>query len=78
MHKRPPLAWFGVLPAVLLWLAACTPAPAPSPTATPARPLPATVPVTPAAKPAAGEQTVADFYRGKTVRLIVGFSAGGG
>jgi tripartite-type tricarboxylate transporter receptor subunit TctC len=24
------------------------------------------------------EKAVADFYRGKTVRIIVGFSAGGG
>src|SRR5918992_1272172 len=30
------------------------------------------------AKPAYDEKTVADFYRGKTVRIIVGFSAGGG
>src|SRR5581483_8290675 len=28
--------------------------------------------------PAAAEPAVADFYRGKTVRLIVGFSPGGG
>src|SRR3990170_2210692 len=31
-----------------------------------------------AAKPAIDEKAVADFYRGKTVRIIVGFSAGGG
>src|SRR3989338_4813058 len=31
-----------------------------------------------AAKPAFDEKAVADFYRGKTVRIIVGFSAGGG
>jgi tripartite-type tricarboxylate transporter receptor subunit TctC len=31
-----------------------------------------------AAKPAYDEKAVADFYRGKTVRIIVGFSAGGG
>ena len=31
-----------------------------------------------AAKPAFDEKTVASFYRGKTVRIIVGFSAGGG
>jgi tripartite-type tricarboxylate transporter receptor subunit TctC len=30
------------------------------------------------AKPAYDEKAVADFYRGKTVRIIVGFSAGGG
>src|SRR3989338_6775934 len=31
-----------------------------------------------AAEPAFDEKAVADFYRGKTVRIIVGFSAGGG
>src|ERR1043166_5657199 len=30
------------------------------------------------AKPAFNEKAVGDFYRGKTVRIIVGFSAGGG
>src|SRR5918995_1455439 len=30
------------------------------------------------AKPSYDEKTIADFYRGKTVRIIVGFSAGGG
>lgn len=30
------------------------------------------------AKPAFDEKAVGDFYRGKTVRIIVGFSAGGG
>jgi tripartite-type tricarboxylate transporter receptor subunit TctC len=30
------------------------------------------------AKPGFDEKAVADFYRGKTVRIIVGFSAGGG
>jgi tripartite-type tricarboxylate transporter receptor subunit TctC len=30
------------------------------------------------ATPAFNEKTVADFYRGKTVRIVVGFSAGGG
>ncbi|MBI2359622.1 MAG: hypothetical protein HYV04_12110, partial [Deltaproteobacteria bacterium] len=32
----------------------------------------------PAAKPGFDEKAVADFYRGKTVRIGVGFSAGGG
>ncbi len=32
----------------------------------------------PGAKPSYDEKAVADFYRGKTVRIIVGFSAGGG
>jgi len=31
-----------------------------------------------AAKSGFDEKTVADFYKGKTVRIIVGFSAGGG
>lgn len=31
-----------------------------------------------AGKPAYDEKAVADFYRGKTVRIVVGFSAGGG
>jgi tripartite-type tricarboxylate transporter receptor subunit TctC len=31
-----------------------------------------------AAKPAVDEKAVANFYRGKTVRIVVGFSAGGG
>jgi tripartite-type tricarboxylate transporter receptor subunit TctC len=30
------------------------------------------------AKPSYDEKAVADFYRGKTVRIVVGFSAGGG
>jgi len=32
----------------------------------------------PAAKPVFDEKAIADFYKGKTVRIIVGFSAGGG
>jgi tripartite-type tricarboxylate transporter receptor subunit TctC len=32
----------------------------------------------PGAKAGYDEKTIADFYRGKTVRMIVGFSAGGG
>ena len=31
-----------------------------------------------AARPAFDEKAVASFYRGKTVRIVVGFSAGGG
>src|SRR5262245_63966918 len=30
------------------------------------------------AKPGFDEKTVADFYRNKTIRIVVGFSAGGG
>lgn len=46
-----------------------TEAPAAKPTARPTD--------KPAAKPAFDEKAVADFYRGKTVRMIVGFAAGG-
>jgi tripartite-type tricarboxylate transporter receptor subunit TctC len=65
-------------------------APAASPAAAPAaKPAasPAAAPAAPAAKPAASpaaakptfnEQAVADFYRGKTIRIVVGFAAGGG
>lgn len=58
---------------------AATVAPTPRPAATTA---PATQPktppaATPAAKPtASAEQAVADFYRGKTVRIVVGFGPG--
>jgi len=31
-----------------------------------------------AAKPGFDEKAVAKFYQGKTVRIVVGFSAGGG
>jgi tripartite-type tricarboxylate transporter receptor subunit TctC len=58
-----------------------------SPAPAPAVPSPSLAP-SPAAKPAAAaagpaipgfdEQAVAGFYRGKTVRIIVGFGAGGG
>ncbi len=62
-----------VVGAVLL-LAGCQLVPAGRPAAAPAPPG------QPAAAPAQSfdEQTVARFYRGKTVRLIVGFAAGGG
>ncbi len=47
-----------------------------APTAAPAKPAPTQAP---AAKPAAfDEKAVADFYRGKTVRIVVGFPPGGG
>ena len=31
-----------------------------------------------AAGPTYNEKAVAEFYRGKTIRIVVGFSAGGG
>jgi tripartite-type tricarboxylate transporter receptor subunit TctC len=47
--------------------------PAPTQTVAPAKPAP-----TAAQAPAAQDQAVADFYRGKTVRYIVGYGPGGG
>jgi tripartite-type tricarboxylate transporter receptor subunit TctC len=57
--------------------------PAASPAAKPAEAKPALSKAegpaaSPAAKPTFDEKAVADFYRGKTVRIIVGSSAGGG
>jgi tripartite-type tricarboxylate transporter receptor subunit TctC len=49
--------------------------PAGSPAAQPAEAKPA---ASPAAKAAYDEKAVADFFRGKTVKIVVGFSAGGG
>jgi len=67
---------------------ACAPPPSPTATAPPPKPAATTPPAkpteAPAAKPTAApksafdERAVADFYRGKTVRIIVGFAAGGG
>jgi tripartite-type tricarboxylate transporter receptor subunit TctC len=49
--------------------------PAASPAAKPAEAKPA---ASPAAKAAFDAKSIADFYRGKTVKIIVGLSAGGG
>jgi tripartite-type tricarboxylate transporter receptor subunit TctC len=64
------------------------PAAVPPPTAASTRPAPtaaAPAPTAPAATqpvqtaaPAANDQAVADFYRGKTIRYIVGYGPGGG
>jgi tripartite-type tricarboxylate transporter receptor subunit TctC len=93
MAKRFSFSAQALLVSLLLLLVACAPAPPPAPTAAPtrapatapeAKPSPAAAPSpSPAASPAtksAGydEKAVADFYAGKTVRIIVGFSAGGG
>lgn len=82
---------FQVVPLLTLAtvLAACAPA-APPPTAT-APPPPTTAPAAtaaptaaptavqkPTAKPTVATSSVADFYRGKTVRFIVPFAPGGG
>jgi tripartite-type tricarboxylate transporter receptor subunit TctC len=48
------------------------------PAASPAAKSEAKPAASPAAKPAFDEKAVADFYKGKTLKIIVGFSAGGG
>jgi tripartite-type tricarboxylate transporter receptor subunit TctC len=78
---RTALSLLGVL-----LLIACSAPAAPAPTATPAPAKPgaagqpaATSAAQPAATSAGGfdEKAVADFYRGKTVRVVIGFGAGG-
>ena len=58
------------------------PAPTTAPAKAAATPAATSAPAKPAASPAAkaafDEQAVADFYRGKTIRIIVGFAPGGG
>jgi tripartite-type tricarboxylate transporter receptor subunit TctC len=94
MRKTGWFASPSTLLLALLLAAACAPTPAARPApAPPAQPAanPTAAPAAqsapaPAAKPAAGgaaqpafdERAVADFYRGKTVRIVVGFAAGGG
>jgi tripartite-type tricarboxylate transporter receptor subunit TctC len=81
-HWAAALGWSLV---VVLALGACSRSPA----ATPAKPAaadtaaaqpaaPAAAPAAPAAPTAADDQAVAEFYRGRVVRLIVGLPAGGG
>ncbi len=75
---RPPLC--AILLCTLL-LAACAPARAPSAANPPAKPTaPAASSPGSAAQPAppVDEKTVADFYRGKTLKIVVGYAAGGG
>jgi tripartite-type tricarboxylate transporter receptor subunit TctC len=82
MPGRSPLRRIGALALVLLVLTACAPArgsspaggPAASPTGSPAQSAPAQS--APARAPDA--PATADFYRGKTVRIVVAFPAGGG
>ncbi|HEX3244327.1 MAG TPA: hypothetical protein VHX16_02880 [Chloroflexota bacterium] len=52
--------------------------PSASPAASPAAGAPAGAAAAPLAKPSFNEQAVAGFYRGKTVKTIVGFAPGGG
>jgi tripartite-type tricarboxylate transporter receptor subunit TctC len=66
----------------VLLLTACGPSAAPAPTSAPkptGPPQATTAPAQPtAAAPTASTGQVADFYRGKTIRFVVGFSPGGG
>ncbi len=77
----------GYLPVLALLVAlalACQPRAGPTPSPPPAGQKPTGAAPAPsgaaAQAPAAGydEQAVANFYRGKTIRIIVGFQAGGG
>ncbi len=80
MRKRS--VFTPLLAIALLSLGGCAPAAAPTPTTPPGKPAAPTQPAaqapakpTEAAKPA---EDVAAFYRGKTLSIIVGYSAGGG
>ena len=85
LPRRAP--W--LLPLLLALAAGCAAAPAARPATTSAPPTaplarsagagsPAAAATSGGAAPAFDERAVADFYRGKTVRIVVGFAAGGG
>jgi tripartite-type tricarboxylate transporter receptor subunit TctC len=89
--RAPGLLGLATLAVLLLSAAACAPAPAakpsgatpPPPAAKPASSAPTTAPAPETASsatsaPAPDERALANFYRGKTMRIIVGTSAGGG
>ena len=72
------VAWLrrsSTLATLLLVLAACS-SPA-APAASPRPPGPATAPNQPGPGQGAGERALADFYRGKTVSILVGSGPGG-
>jgi tripartite-type tricarboxylate transporter receptor subunit TctC len=82
MHHKHWATTLGWSLVVVLALGACSRSPA-APAAKPAATEPAAAqPAAPAAASAASaatdDQAVADFYRGRVVRLIVGLPAGGG
>jgi tripartite-type tricarboxylate transporter receptor subunit TctC len=82
---KPELA---AAPAAKAPAAQPSPAASPSPSVAPGVPSPSLAPSPAAANPSAtsgaasipafNEQAVADFYRGKTIHIVVGFGAGGG
>ncbi|SRR5579884_3831490 len=80
MPRTPPAASLAALVLALLVVVACAPARAPAaPEAARARgSAAAPAAAQPAADQPADSQAVASFYRGKTVRIIVAFPAGGG
>src|SRR4051794_6550190 len=88
--KRQPRRGLWLLPTVLALAVACATTSSGRPAATAAPPtaplsaaaatsLPsASAPAASSEAPAFDERAVASFYRGKTVRIVVGFAAGGG
>jgi tripartite-type tricarboxylate transporter receptor subunit TctC len=82
MSRRRSSSWqigrgaaLGTALVALLWLGACSRS---APAAAPQAPAPTAARADAAPPAAQGSGAVADFYRGKTVRLIVGFGPGGG
>ena len=75
MHTRRWLVSWGACAwaAIGLLVTACAPAAPAGPGGAPAKPA-----ARPADQTASDERAVADFYRGKTVRVVVGFAPGGG
>lgn len=94
LRRHKVIGLGAMLSALLLLPAACAPAAQPSPTVATSKATPVPAPTqAPAAKPTAAPvavsaatpapakvdtKAVEDFYRGKTVRIIVGAAAGGG
>src|SRR5712692_6936197 len=73
--RRPSVV--AILSVLLVALAAC--APAPRAPGVPAKPeAGGSAPAPAAAEAAPSDEGVASFYRGKTIRIVVGFPPGGG
>jgi tripartite-type tricarboxylate transporter receptor subunit TctC len=71
---------FVALVTVALLMSACAQPAATSPTAAPSKPAPAEAakPVAPTAAAKFDPKAIEEFYRGKTVKIVVGLAAGGG